>query len=242
MSEKSRFLDLIQSNIVKYGYHVTIVNSTIEPRYIYTIGLSNSIGFELIFAGGIYYLKEDALKIIDEIVKVLRVKSNTNSEKINLNSLGKFSLSNVEPSWSKLMMLGVFDYYETDHIKAKQIVPDKSHYTLDIPNLSNIFDASSEPVWQWLVHKWNYSVPEDSTVVSNINALLGDTITEVTRWENDEWEMFAGAGPDVQEDEMRIVSLGTILGIDKTLTPAINLDLGKGLWRESLESSWNKWG
>jgi len=92
------------------------------------------------------------------------------------------------------------------------------------------------------VHTWNYSVPEDSTVVSNINALLGDTITEVTRWENNEWEIFAGAGPDVKEDEMRIVSLGTILGKDKTLAPAINLDLGKGIWRESLESSWNKWG
>ncbi len=139
-------------------------------------------------------------------------------------------------------MLGVFDFYKQEEVEALQILPDREQYTLNIPDMSKKFNVSSEPVWQWLDRKWDYSVPEDSTVVTNINALLGHTITEVMRWKNDAWEMFAGAGPDVEEKDMRVVSLGTILGIDPTVSPATNLDIGKGLWRDSLDSDWSNWG
>lgn len=238
MDEKSEFLNLIRSNIGKYGYHITIVNSPIEPRYAYTVGLSEIYNFELIFAGGIYYLKEELFQIFDAIIKELKI----GNQKVTIDSLGTFSLSNVDTSWSQFMMLGVVDYYKLGIIKAFQIIPDPHHYTLDIPDMSKELDISKEPVWQWLVRKWDYTIPENSTVVTNIDAMLGEAITEVVRCENDEWEMFAGAGPDVQKEDIRVVSLGTIIGIDKSLLPALSLNIGKGLWRESGDSDWNSWG
>jgi hypothetical protein len=200
MNDRRQFLDLIQSNIDKFGYHVTIVNSKIEPRYAYTIGLNSSFKFELIFAGGIYYFQEELFQILNGIVEALKLNKNINGiQNIEVGSLGVFSLAKVDLSWSKLMMLGVFDYYKISDINVFQIIPDANHYTLDIPNMSNEWRPAAEPIWQWLTREWDYAVPEDSTVTTNIKALLGDAITEVMRWENDEWEIFAGAGPDVKK-------------------------------------------
>jgi len=36
-----------------------------------------------------------------------------------------------------------------------------------------------EPIWQWLVRKWEYSVPEKLTVTTNLEALQGEPITEL---------------------------------------------------------------
>ncbi|WP_133989690.1 hypothetical protein [Dinghuibacter silviterrae] len=138
--------------------------------------------------------------------------------------------------------LGVIDYYETNDIKSLQIIPDFHHYTLDVPDTSPKWDVNLNPIWQWLDRKWDYNVPENSTVVTNINALLGEAITEVMRWEENEWEMFAGPGPERDKKDMRVVPLGTMLGIDKMLLPAIDLRIGKGLWREGDNSEWNDWG
>jgi hypothetical protein len=240
--DKKQFLELIQSNIFKHEYHVTTVSSATEPRYAYTIGLSDLFNFELIFAGGIIFLKDDLSVIFDTIVERLKSERKTKNTKITIDTLGTFSLSKVDSSWSALMMLGVFDYYNCNNINAFQIIPDLDHRTLDIPNMSIELQTSLEPVWQWIVREWDYLAPKNSTVITNIEALLGEPITEVTRWENDEWEMFAGAAPDVPKENVRVIPLATILGIDKTLLPVINLDIGKGLWRDSSKSSWNNWG
>ena len=237
MDNKEQFLNLIRSDIEKYGYHITIVNSPIEPRYAYTIGLSTLFNFELILAGGIYYLKEDLFQIFDAIVKELEEGDKT----VINSSLGSFSLIDVDNSWSKLTMLGALNYYKIDAIKALQILPDPDHFTLDIPDMSNHFDIS-EPVWQWLVRKWSFNVPESSTVITNINSLKGEPVTEMMRWEDDEWQMFAGPGPDVKKSDIRVVSLGTMLGIDNSLLSALSIKIGKGLWREDSNSKWNDWG
>lgn len=140
------------------------------------------------------------------------------------------------------MLWGVFDYYKKADMRAYQIVPDAIHFTYDIPDMSKKWSVSTEPVWQWLNRKWPYSVPESSTVATNLSALQGDPITELMRLEENEWEMIAGPGPDVQKKDMRIVSLGTALGIDNTLLPAADLEIGKGLWRTDRDSDWNDWG
>ena len=241
MYQKNEFLALIRSHINKYGYHVTTVTSTTDPKYSYTIGLSDLFDFELIFAGGIIYLKNELSLIIDTVVEQLKKGNSTTDLKVQVDSLGTFSLADVDASWAKLMMLGVFDFYKVDEIKAFQIIPDASHFTLDIPDMTKAWNASSEPVWQWLNSEWDYLVPKGSIVITNTNALLGQAVTEVARWEDNEWDMFAGAGPDVEKKDMRVVSLGTMLGIDKTLLPAINLAIGAGLWRGSDDSDWNIW-
>ncbi len=238
MPQKSLYLNLIQSNIDEYGYHITVVMSKLDPRYAYTIGLTNLFGFELIFAGGIYYLKDDLFQVFDAVVKALK----KGDQKATVEFLGTFRIAQVDSSWSELMMLGVYDHYNTSTITAFQIIPDSDHYTLDIPRMSNKLVISEEPVWQWLVRKWDYPVPENSTVVTDLKALLGAAITEIVRCGDDEWEMFAGAGPDVQKEDARVVSLASIIGMDKTLLPAISLNIGEGLWRDTNNSDWNSWG
>ncbi len=241
-TEEGKFAELVQSHINQYGYHVTIVGSYACPRFAYTIGLTRLFSFELIIAGGIVYMKNELMQIFTAVALELKKTMNLEKKKILIGKLGAFSFSCVHPSWSKLMMLGVFDYYKTDTARAYQIIPDSEHYTLDIPDMSKEWDESAEPVWQWLVRKWDYPVPENSTVVTNIQALRGEQITEVVRWEPDGWEMFAGPGPDVKKEDTRVATLGTMLGIDKTLLPAIYLGIGKGLWRDSRDSEWNNWG
>jgi hypothetical protein len=98
-------------------------------------------------------------------------------------------------------MLGAFDYYQKRDIPALQIVPDQAHWTVDVPDMSMPCSATTEPVWQWLHEPWTYPVPKHSTAATNLAALRGERITEVMRWEEDEWEIFAGEGPDVREDE-----------------------------------------
>ena len=243
MDNKLSFKELIQLNIDRYGYHVTIVGGGVHPRFAYSIGLYSILKFEMIFAGGAIYLKDELLQIFNTVVSELKVNNNALSQKISINGLGEFTFSLVHHSWSRMMLLGTFDYYkDINDIQVYQIIPGYQHFTYDIPDMSKQWDESTEPVWQWLKRKWNYNVPENSTVVTNIDALQGEPITELMRWELDEWEMFAGSGPDVEKKDMRVVSLGTMLGIDNTLLPAIDLEVGKGLWRTDKESEWEKWG
>ena len=240
METREQFLNEIQSNIKRYGYHVTIVNGKLEPRYAYSIGLKNIIGKELIFAGGVFFNKEGVFKIFQDVVIEIQKAERLIGNSI-ISSLGIFSLRATHPTWSRLMMLGVYDFYNDDKIEALQILPSKENYTLDIPDMSIEFDQT-EPIWKWLVKEWDLKVPMDSSVITDISAMQGETIVEVMRWEDNEWEMFSGPGPDVPKAQKRVVSLATLLGVDTTLTPSINLPIGKGMWRDALESDWTPWG
>lgn len=46
---------------------------------------------------------------------------------------------------------------------------------------------------------------------------------------------------DFKEEEIRIVPLGTILGIEDKLQRTVNLAVEKGLWRDNKDSEWNDW-
>jgi hypothetical protein len=60
-------------------------------------------------------------------------------------------------------MLGAFEYYKKRDIPALQIVPDNAHWTIDVPDMSAAWSASSEPLWRWLEEPWTLPVPKDST-------------------------------------------------------------------------------
>lgn len=238
-TQVSMFEKLIKDKIGTYGYHITSVINGVEPSYTYTIGLYEKTGFELVFAGGIYYMRNEVEEIVNSIVDQFRVLST--SDVFTVKSYGSFRLSSVHPSWSTLMLLGVFDHYKTDAVQAFQIIPDDEHFTLEIPDMSNEWIGSSEPVWKWLAKEWDYPVPKNSTVATNMEFFFGQKITEVARWETDEWEAFVGPGPDVGEKDVRIISLGTLLGIDPSLLPIVELEVGKGIWRDPVELNWQKW-
>jgi Domain of unknown function (DUF4262) len=239
--QRKRALDRISRNITEYGFHTYVVTGGGDPRYAYTIGLSQSSCGELIIAGAYFYSLDELSKIIDGIAAQLKQVAEWNGHKIALYELGSFELRKLDQSWTTVLMLGALDFYQVKEITAFQIVPDRDHYTVDVPDLSRPWDAKTALGWRWIHEKWAYHIPVNSMAITNLGALRGERITEVMRWEEDEWEIFAGAGPDVPQEERRVVPLGVLLGADESLLPATNLTVGTGLWRNDV-SEWHPWG
>src|SRR6516225_7429416 len=131
--------------------------------------------------------------------------------------------------------MGALDYYKSTNVAALQIVPDAQHATIDVPDLSLPWSASSEPIWQWLEQPWKLDIPKDSTAVTDLQALQGKQITEAMRWEEKEWELFSGAGPEVKQEEIRVVPLGTLLAADSSLAGIADLTIGSGAWRDATD-------
>lgn len=233
---RSEFLNIIETNIRENEYHLTLVNGGQHPEFSYTIGLTEKLGFELIIAGGFISVKDNEA-IFRYIYNELK-SGQTLESKFSLSENDNFYLGKVDPSWSKKLMLGVYDYYNLDEITAYQIIP--VNRTIDTPLMSEV-KIPDDPIWKWLDLDWDMKVPKNSYVITDIESLQGKTITELTRWEEHVWEMFSGPGPDVQEEDIRIVSLGTILGIDASLEPILKLEIGQGLWRDSKDSEWQDW-
>ena len=240
-NEKNEFISLIKANIKEFGFHITIVNSYTEPRYAYSIGLNEKFGFELIFAGGIIFYEKDIYEIFNSIATELNLDSKITHATIKTKNFGKFSFSAVDNSWSNLLVLGVYDFYNVKEIKVFQIKPEAKYYTLDIPDMEVSFDDSNNQVWKWLNNKWDLPVPETSTSLTNIQALKGEYILEVFRCDEDEWEMFSENGTNIDRGNLRIVSVGALIGIDPSLTRSLTLEIGKGIWRKSIEDDWNNW-
>ncbi len=243
MSEKNSFLKLINKNISEYGYHITVVSSCCTPRYAYSIGLKEMFGFELVFAGGLYFLEKDISKLFEKVVIALKKSLKVENQTVKINNGKAIRFGNVDKSWSKKMLLGVFDYYGIKEINAYQIIPDSSFFTLEIPDMSNTWEVASEPVWKWLDNdKSRPTLLPNSTVVTNISTLFGDYVLEALRCEENLWEMFSIPGPDVKEKDVRVVPLATLVGIDNTLTEILNKQVGKGAWRELENLQWQDWG
>jgi hypothetical protein len=232
-------LEAIRQNIARSGHHIYLIAGDGQtPRFAYTIGATESIGFELILAGAIFYMKDDVLTIINGILAQMRAQLGSNV--FEVGGQGSFTLRDVHSSWARELLLGAFDYYREREIRVHQIVPDEAHWTIDVPDMGTPWSAEQEPVWRWLREPWDYGVPEKSTAVTNLAALRGSRITEVVRWEDDYWEIFAGAGPDVSKDEMRVVPLGSLIATDASLARVLSLNIGAGVWRDA-DSDWHPW-
>jgi hypothetical protein len=241
MLQRSDFLAQIRSNIAQTGYHVTVVTGGALPRFAYTIGCTTTLGAEFILAGGEFYSQNQISEIIAVTISRTTTQLDWADLVVRLGSLGNFSLVKAAMSWSKLLLLGAIDYYPQTDLQVWQIVPDQAHHTLEIPAMAQAFEAATQPVWQWLVRPWEYPIPRQSMAITNLAVLAGAKATEVTRWEEAEWEIFFGAGPDIPKAAMRIVPLGTLLGIDPSLELAIHLDIEEGLWRDPVALDWNTW-
>ncbi len=236
-------LDLIRSNIEQRGHHIYLVAGEGPlPRFAYSIGISERVGSELVFAGALFYSAEEVACIINSIASSLDKHTNWDKKNIRIESLGSFSLRPVDSSWVNALMLGAIDFYGNQCISALQIVPDTDHWTIDIPNMTQPLNSIAEPVWRWLLESWDFSILSSSVATTNLSALRGVPITEAARWEEDQWELFAGAGPDVLPADIRVTPIGTLLAVDKSLGSVIDLQVGQACWRESLELEWHPWG
>src|ERR1043166_457956 len=132
-ADKRRALDRIRENIARSGHHIYVVSAGTTPRFAYTIGISELVGVELILAGAIFYMKDEVVKILNEIAAQL--KAQRTREVFKVAGLGSFTLRKVDSSWAAEFMLGAFDYYQNRDIPALQIVPDNAHWTIDVPDM-----------------------------------------------------------------------------------------------------------
>ena len=80
----------------------------------------------------------------------------------------------------------------------------------------------------------------DLSRCNDLGTLRGLPVNEACRWEEDYWELFAGAGPDIPDEQKRIVGLGMLLASDPSLAPVLDLKAGDGIWRED-KSEWHVW-
>jgi hypothetical protein len=237
---RQRALEEIRENIARFGYHLYIVSGKQNPRFAYTIGLSPKLGHELIFAGGILFMYKEVGKIIRGVVEEFNAATASAKQGFNADPLGRFSLRNCDSTWVTLLMLGATDFYQRPDVPALQIVPDDLHMTIDVPDMTLPWSPQSAPIWRWLKEPWTYSVPSDSEAVTDLDALRGIAVTEACRWEENYWELFAGVGPEVPKEHMRVVGLGTLLATDPSLEPILKLNIGDGIWREN-NSEWHVW-
>jgi len=237
--------DRIRSNIEKFGRHVYCVAGGESPRFLYSIGLSVKTGFEIVLAGQVQIPSDAGAALINTMAKSLESGKSVKKLSVEFRKFGRFTLGPVHPSWSGRMALGALDYYDRSEIKLMQVLPEPDRATIDIPPMMEPFNPDQHKVWQWLDGNWPYSIPADTSVITNLDALQGYAISELVRWEEGEWEMFSGPGPEVPDDELFRVPLATLLAFDKSLEAALELEVSTGLFREfddqGKEGPWQAW-
>lgn len=216
-----------------------MVKGGLLPRFIYSIGLSELIGRELILPGALYFSDAEAIEIFTAISAKLRDCGVCDN--VELERFGMFSLGRVERSWADSLMLGCRDYFGEDGFDAIQIGPDAGRVTCDVPDMSHAHSPVSDLPWKWITVPWGFQIPEDSTAITNIDSLQGYLMTECVRWEDGAWEIFSGPGPDVADADMRSVPLALLLAEDPTLDVVIDLKIGEGVWRSYEDQTWHEW-
>lgn len=241
-SNRQSVIEKIKSSISDFGYHIRIVDGGPSPRYAYTIGLYPKLGFEIVFAGGAYFTLDQTRSVVNQLAKLLCLGDEDQEKSQTVDEIGIFSLRQTDESWGQKMLLGALDYFDIDRIKALQIVPGSEYWTIDVPDMRKIWNPASHPIWQWLGVDWDFPVSSKSGAITDLDALRGHRVTEVMRWEETQWEMFASAGPDVEKENVRLVSLGTLIGYDESLKPVIDLKINSGLWRDEEVGEWHPWG
>jgi hypothetical protein len=239
MNNRDKYIELIESNIKACGYHVYIVKSDGSlPRFGYTIGLSKTIGYELILAGALLYSDEEVKIVLDEIHTIL--KDNSSLDKVD-TLLGQFMIKSVDESWIKELMLGALDYYDVETIPTLQLVPMGEYKTIDIPDLSKQFNVVEEPIWKYLVEEWSYPVPVSSICVTDLDTLRGKPLIQAIRWEEDYWEAFSELSSEKTEENTRFVPLNIVMGSYESHNILLELSMNEGAIRNDTIEEWEIW-
>src|SRR5579872_703482 len=99
-----KFKKQIHTNIERHGYHVTLVQAANQPRFAYTIGLFEKWNYELVFAGGVYFMKDEVLQMFNRVFNNLKVNNGVLSKNLAIDNLGEFSFLSVNRSWTEMML------------------------------------------------------------------------------------------------------------------------------------------
>lgn len=218
------------------GCQFTIVAPSSCPRFAYTTGLKDELGVDFLVPGLSRFSDSDLVDIVEQCVAARR----NGQQHAHVGALGDFEMRSADSSWVEILALGARKQYGT-LTPFLQIAQSRRDSTIDTPDTSKPWSASTEPVWKWLKDPWTLDIPAESTATTNLAALSGSRVTEATRWEPDEWELFAGSGPDTPTDELRVMPLATFLAVDPTIAAVLKLQIGEGFWRDAAELDWHVW-
>jgi hypothetical protein len=238
--KRAAALERIRLNIEKFGSHLYSVSGGGTPRFVYSIGPSQSLGAELVLAGAASFTANEAFAILNDVVEQLREGARW-TEDFDVESHGRFRLASVHDSWSSMMLLGALDYFGVRSVTTYQVIPEGIHRTKEIPDMSRPFDPAREPVWRWLRDPWSLPFPQEGRAVTTLAALRGEAVTEAARWEEDYWELYVGGPPDKGDPDVRSVHLAVLLGVDPSLRAVSELAVGSALWREDADDEWHVW-
>jgi len=217
------------------GSLTQLVQAGRVPRYIYRHGGEGG-GARTILAGASFLSAEQALQLEELAASQLASPEASSGGAAPLvDAARRFELRPVDPSWVELLVP------EARRGQFVQVVP-LDDVTIDVPDMSVPFDAAAAGPWRWLADDWTYDAPVLSKVAANLAALRGETVTEVSRWETDYFEAFAGSGPDTPRDEVRFVAVSTLVGYDMSLASVADLPVGTSVWRASAQDDWHAWG
>jgi hypothetical protein len=239
-ARRAAALEKIRHNIETFGSHLYSVSGGATPRFVYSIGPSQSLGGELILAGATSFMMKEAFAILNDVIDQLREGAKLTDE-FDVESHGRFRLANVHDSWSRMMLLGALDYFGVRSVVTYQLVPEGIHRTREIPDMSRPFDPAREPVWRWLREAWSLPFPEEASAMTTLAALRGEAVTKAARWEEDYWELFVGGPPEKGDPDVRSVPLAVLLGLDPSLRPVSELAIGSALWRDGEYDAWHAW-
>ena len=228
----------IAHNIAEFGRHIYRVLGGKVPRFCYTIGHTEREVPELILAGAAWMPGDLVSQRLNQIGEQLQTGAPA-------SSLGGFRLGVVDPSWISRLMLGAVQRYGEARVSALQLIPEGEDHTIDVPDMRQPFAPEEHPVWKWLDAPWPYALPPETPVVTNLDALQGYAISELARWEELEWEMFSGSGPELPRDQLLLVPLATLLAFDPSLEAALEIAVGSGLYRtfddNGVAGAWQPW-
>jgi hypothetical protein len=160
-------------------------------------------------------------------------KSTPGSVNFRAGRIGAFTLRTVHTSWVTAVMLGISDYYSMTGINVEQIVSATGN-TIDVPDLRK---AWSNSLWR-VEGRSPYSVPESSCVGISRKVAFGETVTRISRWEKDYWEMVGDSGMG-RKREGTFAPLDTLLQSDRSLEVCLTMKIGTQLSRQSKsDPSW----
>lgn len=237
MNDREHLLKAIEAGIRQNGYHIVMVNGGQNPHFAYTVGLYNKFGFELVLAGEFISTKDYESKF-HTIHAGLTSGADANSV-FKCERSGEMKLLEIHSSWSERMIMGVYDYHNLDSVRAMQIL-QSGEALLDVPAMSGPFNVHNA-IWKWLSVLWDKNTPHGAYVITNVQFLRGETVTEIMRFEDGYWEMFVGSTSEISDADVRVLPLGAMIGIDCSLEKAIELNVGDGLWRVNKDDCWHDW-
>jgi hypothetical protein len=222
----------IRVEIATSGQYAALVQDGQTPRVGYTVGLTEADLPEVVLAGGMALLAKPVLRTLKAAAVVSRAGRLADGGFLDLPGVGSLRAFAVHPSWARLLLGRARDFYARDDIPALQLVPDGDLRTVEVPDMSVAWDPEREPIWRWLVERWESDLPPDALVVCDLDALRGTPIAQAARWEDAQWQMFTATTGEVSPDLVRVVPLATLLTIDPSLEPVTRLRVGDAIVRE----------